>query len=90
VTRRSGVYGPSEEALARVRAGRNPLFSTDRGVDATALLPLPTGSGKCRAETFDGIEPKRCTRPASFLRDGLAVCIQHGHLDRVRAAQVSL
>jgi hypothetical protein len=87
VNRRSGVYGPSEAALARVRAGRNPLYSPDRGADPTALIPLPADSGKCRAETFDGIEPKRCTRPASLLRDGLAVCIQHGHLDRIRAAQ---
>jgi hypothetical protein len=67
-----------------VREGRNPLYRPDRGHDPTALVPLPMGSGACRAETFDGIEPKRCTRPASFLRDGLAVCIQHGHLDHIR------
>jgi hypothetical protein len=73
--------------LARVEDGRNPLFSPDRGVDPTALVSLPPDSGRCRAETFDGIDPKRCSRPASLLRDGLAVCIQHGHLDRIRAAE---
>jgi predicted secreted protein len=38
---------------------------------------------KCGAETFDGWERRRCTRPASAVRDGLLVCHQHGELDFV-------
>jgi hypothetical protein len=38
---------------------------------------------KCGAETFDGGERQRCTRPASAVRDGLLVCHQHGGLDFV-------
>jgi hypothetical protein len=83
------MTGPSDEALARIRAGRNPLYQPNVGADRSALIPLSADAGYCRAETFDGIEPKRCTRPASLLRDGLAVCIQHGYLDHVRAAQTS-
>lgn len=64
--------------------GRNPLYTTVRDKPAD-LIPLPSGSGDCRAETYDGITHKRCTRPAGLLRDGLAVCQQHGHLDSVRA-----
>ena len=41
--------------------------------------------GRCAAQTFDGIEPRQCTRPASGDRDGLAVCRQHAKLDRVTA-----
>jgi hypothetical protein len=38
---------------------------------------------KCGAETFDGTERKRCTRPASQVRDGLLVCRQHERLEFV-------
>ena len=41
--------------------------------------------GRCAAQTFDGIEPRQCTRPASADRDGLAVCRQHAKLDHVTA-----
>jgi hypothetical protein len=61
--------------MARVRAGRNRLNRAE--APDLLHLPLPPEAGRCRAETFDGIEPGRCTRPASFLRDGLAVCRQH-------------
>jgi hypothetical protein len=76
----------SDAALARVRAGRNDLYR-GFGVEHPELVTLPAGSGACRAETFDGRERRRCTRPASFLRDGLACCAQHSRLDNVRAAE---
>lgn len=79
--------GPSDAAMARVRAGRNPDFVGFRTDDPPNLIHLPPDAGSCRAETFDGIDRKRCTRPASFLRDGLAVCRQHGHLEHIRASE---
>ena len=77
---------PSEASMARVRAGRNPLYSTVREAQL-GLVPLPPDSGQCIAETFDGLEIRRCTRPAAFLRDGMACCHQHARLDRVRPAE---
>jgi hypothetical protein len=38
---------------------------------------------RCGAETFDGTERRRCTRPASQIRDGLLVCKQHERLESV-------
>jgi hypothetical protein len=38
---------------------------------------------RCGAETFDGTERRRCTRPASQVRDGLLVCKQHERLEFV-------
>jgi len=38
---------------------------------------------KCGAETFDGTEARRCTRPASQIRDGLLVCKQHERVQLV-------
>lgn len=38
----------------------------------------------CGAEVYDGRSQHRCTRPASLIRDGLLVCIQHEGLDHVR------
>jgi hypothetical protein len=34
----------------------------------------------CAAETYDGVTHRRCTRPASFTRDGLLLCWQHAKL----------
>jgi hypothetical protein len=45
-------------------------------------VDIPKGI-RCGAETFDGIEARRCTRPASQVRDGLLVCRQHERLDFV-------
>jgi hypothetical protein len=41
---------------------------------------------RCGAETFDGTEARRCTRPASQVRDGLLVCRQHERLQIVHWA----
>lgn len=38
---------------------------------------------RCGARTFDGVDYRRCTRPASSARDGMAVCKQHARLARV-------
>lgn len=37
----------------------------------------------CHAETFDGTYRRQCTRPATFLRDGVEVCRQHARLARI-------
>lgn len=42
----------------------------------------------CRAETFDGVYRRQCTRPARFTRDGLEVCNQHARLTSTRAAVI--
>ena len=44
----------------------------------------------CEAYTFDGIESKRCTRPASVDRDGHRACAQHGRLSRVSWVYLAL
>lgn len=68
------------DALTRVRSGRNPLYTTTR--IEPELQPAPPGV--CEAETFDGVDRRRCSRPARWLRDDFAVCHQHGRLEHVR------
>jgi hypothetical protein len=46
---------------------------------------MATATARCGAETFDGIERRQCTRPASADRSGLPVCRQHARLERVTA-----
>ena len=61
--------------LARERRGASYAVIWDAPRVPTEL--------KCGAETFDGVERQRCTRPASAVRDGLLVCHQHGPLEFV-------
>lgn len=78
------------DALAAARAA-----ITERAVFALAgaepsppvIVPIDPATHRpaCRAETFDGAYRRQCTRPASFLRDGLEVCRQHARLERIRA-----
>ena len=42
-----------------------------------------TAPARCEAETFDGSDRRRCTRPASAARDGHETCKQHARLARV-------
>jgi hypothetical protein len=46
---------------------------------------MATTTDRCGADTFDGSEHRRCSRPASALRDELPVCRQHARLARVSA-----
>ena len=47
----------------------------------TDINPEPIAKGeRCGATAFDGLELKRCRRPASFRRDGTPVCKQHSRL----------
>jgi hypothetical protein len=39
---------------------------------------------KCGAEVYDGRVQHRCTRPASKVRQGLLVCLQHAGVEYVR------
>jgi hypothetical protein len=48
------------------------------------LEPLPKGE-RCGAQAFDGLTRRRCKRPASYRRDGLAICKQHARLPIVVA-----
>jgi len=48
-----------------------------------APAPPDISRVKCGAETFDGTERRRCTRPASQVRDGLLVCKQHERVEIV-------
>jgi hypothetical protein len=74
---RGAIVARAVLVLARVPAPVEPVVLA---LDATA------GPVACRAETFDGIERRRCTRPASFSRDGIEVCRQHARLPRIRIA----
>jgi hypothetical protein len=40
---------------------------------------MTTGT-RCKAQAFDGTEPRQCTRPASAERDGIPVCRQHARV----------
>jgi hypothetical protein len=68
------MIDPLEAALGRVEAAL-------RGVEAALKA-----EARCQAETFDGIEARRCTRPASQDRGGHRVCRQHAKLALVRFA----
>jgi hypothetical protein len=83
----AAVESPHEAATA---AGKLAAMGTGRAVIVARKSHRPAmgipAEAKCGAETFDGTERRRCTRPASQVRDGLLVCKQHERLDSVRWA----
>lgn len=52
----------------------------------SALLIGQATAERCGGEVYDGSVPRRCSRPASAVRDGLLVCGQHARLEAVRWA----
>ena len=72
----AGKLAAMGAGLAVARLGKTPARPRRPEMD------IPVGI-RCGAETFDGIELRRCTRPASQIRDGLLVCRQHERLDFV-------
>jgi hypothetical protein len=68
------MIDPLEALLGRVEAAL-------KGVQAALKA-----EARCQAETYDGIEARRCTRPASEDRDGHRACKQHAKLALVRWA----
>lgn len=51
---------------------------------------MTTTTAQCMAETFDGIDYRRCSRPASSEREGMPVCRQHATLTHIRTVGRSL
>lgn len=73
-------------AVATLVRGQSAV---DRPSPVILAIDPATHRPSCRAETFDGTYHRQCTRPASFLRDGLEVCRQHVALPSTRAYDTS-
>lgn len=89
-TRGDRRYEPEDVAAYKRsrRVGRPAILPyevpvpPDNPAPVIKLEPIPKGT-QCGALTFDGLDRRRCKRPASYRRDGLTICKQHARLPLV-------